>query len=198
VRNDREALTRRQLPTIILLNGPPGSGKDTAAEYIESQCPTWHVKMADPIKDACAVTFAIPRAAVEDYKDQPCPAAGGQPLRPWLIDYSEEFMKPRFGAGIFGILLARKLKQEQFAIPGSFPLVVVSDAGFGAEVDALRQHFIANYILIRLYRDGHTFENDSRSYISPYCLLTYSIRAESVSELEDKIRGLLTALKILA
>jgi hypothetical protein len=166
---------------IILLNGPPSSGKDTAAKYIRS----WYNndpaidgnttagrcaldRMSMPIKRAFAATMGLPIdedghvAPWEGQKETIIPEFAIS-YRQWQIDFSESFLK-RYNEVIFGVLLARRI--ERRFTKGIANLIVVPDCGFQVEIDTLYQIFSPDDILlIRCYRPGHSFSGDSRSYV---------------------------------
>lgn len=161
---------------IILFNGPPGCGKDTAASYLyESRWSlpgTWRFdRMSMPNKRAFAGTvgaevseFGIV-AGWEAQKDQPDPLLNGKSFRQWQIDYSESFMKPLYGGDVFARLFADRHRHR--ADERRYT-VLVPDCGFPIEVLGLRKEFRkAGILLFRIYRPDHDFSFDSRGYIEP-------------------------------
>lgn len=170
---------------IILLNGPPSGGKDTAARHIRQ----WYnslpqIKPVDqpidlskrcaldcmsmPIKRAFAGTLELPItqdgevAPWESQKEVPIPDFGIS-YRQWQIDFSEQFLK-KYDPSIFGVLLARRI-ERRFS-RGIADLIVVPDCGFRIEVDILYQIFNpADILLVRCHREGFTFAGDSRGYV---------------------------------
>lgn len=153
----------------ILFNGPPRSGKDTAAkiafDHINQRktnilYPVWE-KFSFPNKRAFAGIMGtecnqwgyVP--FYEDHKEDVIPSLGVS-YRQWQIDVSEKFMKPLYGNDVFGrLLLNRSYPTKSF-------IHVVSDCGFQIECDVLKDH---NVLLFQLYREGCSFENDSREYV---------------------------------
>ena len=77
--------------------------------------------------------------------------------RQWLINVSENVVKPLAGKNYFGKALADSITSD---------LVVVSDSGFMEEVMPLVERGHDVYVL-RIVRDGFTFEGDSRRYLEP-------------------------------
>lgn len=158
---------------IILLNGPPRSGKDTASLAIEefldvSNLPVIHEKLAWPNKAAFA---AVWRARMdedfnvefyEEHKGEIVPEIGVS-FRQFQIDFSEAFMKPRYGQNIFAKLLVGRIMRDRIS---DNQFVVVSDCGFQIEVDALiASQLFTDVLLIRCRREGCTYEGDSRQYV---------------------------------
>lgn len=174
-------------PRVILLNGPPESGKDTAAEMLKDELgwPAWVEKFARPVKEGCHGLFGIVdevgrvlrHDAFEKVKNEPNYEFMGMSPRQAYIWYSEEVMKPKFGQAIFGnmavINMLKKLNEfresvRRGVVVDSTPYFLISDSGFQSETDPVVTAFGAcNVLLIRLYRDGKTFASDSRSYIEP-------------------------------
>jgi hypothetical protein len=154
---------------IILFNGAPGSGKDTAAkiaeEYIKNtySYDYWPLleKFSYPHKRAFDVIFkgALGGLSHEHNKEKIIPIIGVS-YRQWQIDFSEVFMRRLYGSNIFArLFLARcGVYNPNMCIP------IVSDCGLQVEVDELRGH---NCLLFRMLREGCTFENDSREYVEP-------------------------------
>jgi hypothetical protein len=166
---------------IILLNGPPSSGKDTAAKHIrklynskedfgltEPRQACLLDRFSMPIKRAFAATMGLPIdedgciAPWESQKETIIPDFGIS-YRQWQIDFSESFLK-KYNEVIFGVLLARRI--ERRFTKGIAQLIVVPDCGFQVEIDTLYQIFPPdNILLIRCHRPGYDFKGDSRSYV---------------------------------
>lgn len=162
---------------IILFNGPPGCGKDTAASHLYNSrwaLPgTWRFdRMSMPNKRAFAGTvgaevneFGIVANGWEQQKDQPDSLLNGKSYRQWQIDFSESFMKPLYGGDVFARLFAAR--HEHRADDRRYT-ILVPDCGFPVEVLGIRKAFpSAGILLFRIYRPGHDFSFDSRGYIEP-------------------------------
>src|SRR6202045_3125981 len=163
---------------IILLNGPPSSGKDTAARHIHDWCetkhidyPRWHCmldRMSMPIKRAFAATMGL--QITQDGEVEPWESQKeviipdfGISYRQWQIDFSESFLK-KYNEAIFGVLLARRIARRFER--GIANLMVIPDAGFQIEIDTLYQIFDPkDILLIRCHRPDFGFQGDSRSYV---------------------------------
>lgn len=170
---------------IILFNGPPRCGKDTAAKSFVTNkdgqdirlplAGMWKFeKMSFPLKWMFAAMTQTEcdmygnNSVWESKKEEAVPVLdeiiGGQcfrtTYRQWQIDASEKFMKKRYGEDVFTRLFIERN-------PAHLPInVLVSDCGFQVEYDALAEHYGAqNILLIRIVRDGCSFANDSREYI---------------------------------
>jgi len=163
---------------IILLNGPPSSGKDTAAKHIRQWCetvhtdyPRWHChldRMSMPIKRAFAGTMALPITPDgevlywEAQKEAIIPEFGIS-YRQWQIEFSENFLK-YYDNAIFGRLAAQRIKR--LFGNGDANLVVIPDCGFAIEIEVLYEEFDPkDILLIRCHRNGFTFAGDSRSFV---------------------------------
>jgi len=167
---------------VVVLNGPPGCGKDTLAEYIafnghpfymfgEHRTLVYHEKFAEPIKDALSAFLDISRDELEFNKNIPGLLPNNQSIRRSLITMSEEWAKPTFGNGIFGTMLGKKIERYVTRSKGKFirqdpkQLYIISDSGFYEELEALEELHPGKVRLIRIGRDGCTYEGDSRSYL---------------------------------
>lgn len=157
-----------QVCRLILFNGPARSGKDTAADYLVQSKGAYAFKFSGPIKSAIKATFDLHPDEVdyvESIKDEPTIIFEGMSYRDAQISFSEDWLKPTFGQEVFGRLAARRLRNNIIQDPAQ-RLYVCSDSGFASEVEPLLEVFKPeNVLLVRVYRDGKTFDGDSRSYI---------------------------------
>jgi hypothetical protein len=161
---------------IIMLNGPKRVGKGEAVKVLLRYLPnsvSFH--LAADLERAMIALFDIPmrvqiavKAPGAAAKDQPIAELDGMTWREGLIKMSEKAFKPAFGEDFFGKLMLRKILRT----PSQY-IVLDSIGGFIPElepiIDSLRQHFgdsRSRLKLIRINREGHTFEGDSRSWLS--------------------------------
>lgn len=166
---------------IILLNGPPGCGKDTAAKIINKKLHgfSYQYKMSLPLKEAChnllglqgtleeleplkdlAIKFLIKKDSNHWSLYNLVNDKGEMTLRQFYIYISENVMKPLFGDDIFGRLAVENLKQCHHDV------VTISDSGFAPEAKPIIDYFgKENICLSKLYRTGKDFSGDSRGYI---------------------------------
>lgn len=187
------------MPTYILINGPPSSGKDTAAKILynilydnqfrDADIFVHQDKLSAPIKSAFAGTMQIP--IEEDLSVLPYEAKKEAviPLfsvsyRQWQIDFAEKFMKPLYGPDIFSKLLLQAYNNDH-----TNDFVVVSDCGFQHEYDYLTKH--AKCFLIQLIRKGCDFSKDSREYVNgdPMSIV---YNDHPLSQLKERLAILLT------
>lgn len=150
---------------VIILNGPAGCGKDTLAMALVEmgfakgassfKNPMFNIAMAALGPDAY-------REFLDGYddrarKEKPEGFLNGLSRRQFMIAISEQFIKPVFGDDYFGKYLAGNL-------PDGNEVFVVSDGGFASEVTPIiaAGHDVR---IVRLHRDGYTFEGDSRGYL---------------------------------
>lgn len=180
---------------IILVNGAPGVGKDTVANYLSNiqprRCVFVHKKFAAPIKDAIHGTFG---KFHEHEKDKEVYWLKNMTPRQLYIAFSEEFLKPIFGDTIFGKLAVRELMDaRKFDKELQDRLVVVfSDCGFESEIRPVISYIGSdNVLLLRLHREGHTFDGDSRSYVELDKIDTFDVYNDgTVEELQTKVKGI--------
>lgn len=157
---------------IILLNGPAGSGKDTLAAMLMQQ---GHVQQVMQFKEPMFAIALVasgmhinPKCWWDRYNDRerkelPWGLLGGMSCREFMIHISEQFIKPVFGADYFGNQLALKYLNRGEGILD----VAVSDSGFQSELDTVSRILCPeNVLIVRLWREGYTFDGDSRSYIN--------------------------------
>ncbi len=93
-------------------------------------------------------------------------------VREAMIYVSEVICKPRFGENYFGVARAKAIQDNEIAVDGS--------TGFESELPPLIERLgQENILLIRVHREGATFEGDSRRYI-PDGVITNTVDVNSV------------------
>lgn len=163
---------------ILLLNGPPRSGKDTLGKMLQQILgPTATVlKFANPLKVATHAVMAILSGtnkvesgdAYEDSKDLVMPEFLGVTPRQAYIALSEQFCKPLLGPGIFGEVLNRHLETAKNS---GCEYAIVTDCGFESEAEVVVDQWGPdNVFLVTVARPGCNFSGDSRNYIDPEAL----------------------------
>ena len=154
---------------IVILNGPAGCGKDTIADILHKEYDFLHHAMKTPLVVAAAGIAGIPIGQMQSMlnrntKDNYNHYLGMSP-RNWLIEVAENIVKPRFGTSTFGTREAIRCQRE---IGAGNQSIVYSDGGFPEELQAMADALgEENILLVRLRRDGYTFEGDSRNYLEP-------------------------------
>lgn len=154
---------------IIILNGPPGCGKDTAAMFLYKSGLARHFKFAEPVKRAARELLNVPDTLYRELE-----RVGNQELRnerrgdwgnsSWreVCIWIAESTKERFGNHIFGDFATQRCIRS---VTNS-PATVFSDGGFHFEVAPLVSVYGPKNVAIwRIHRDGCTFDGDSRNYI---------------------------------
>ena len=152
---------------IFLLNGPPSSGKDTAAEFIIlmlGNSKVHHLKMSRPLKNGIRAIFDFndtEMKVLNAYKDDTNgPEFGDMSYRQMQIALFGH-LKEAYGPDVFGKTFVRAAKNIMK------PHIVVSDAGMEVEVQYLVNHYPYGKIgLIQLHRPDCNFDNDIREYVS--------------------------------
>lgn len=187
---------------IILINGAPGAGKDTAAHHLASVLPNARVvKFAEPIKRAATAIYCggdrelFNQFDTFEEKGVPHDQFLGMTPRQVQIDISEKFLKLQHDETVFGKLLASEIKS---LYDKGFRNFLVSDSGFVPEAEELARHFGQKCIkLIRVHREGHDFGSDSRSHINldHMPIQTFDVVNET-SKVEEFYELLETVLKI--
>ncbi|UNI76978.1 hypothetical protein KpnPVR702_26 [Klebsiella phage KpnP_VR702] len=150
---------------IIVLNAPPGAGKDTIAKRMAEASTAFRLaSMKEPMWDIAKAMLGTKYDEFvrlyndRDTKEKAFEFLGGLSPRGFFIWISEKVCKPLFGERFFG---ERMLSRVQELKPYE---VVLSDGGFPSELlPALEAG--ETIMLVRLHREGFTFEGDSRDYI---------------------------------
>lgn len=187
----------------ILFNGPPGSGKDTAAVSLRNALMNKQhdkrpdiiyrpvlAKFADPLKMAAHVLFGIPQSTQwfeekfgHDWKDEPCVEFYGHTPRSVYINLSENFCKEQYGEDFFGKIAARNIQLSK--IDNTF---IFSDSGFVREaIPIVKLLGVNNVLVLEMERPGHTFANDSRAYIGADLKTHFpELRVQRIPNAQDK------------
>lgn len=170
---------------VLLLNGPPSSGKDTIGEMLWGMLPHASLaKFAKPIVDFMMLNYSINMAVVA--KDLPHPALNGRTPREVAIAYSERFCKPTFGVDYFGQKALAHLRElEEWRQQSA----IFTDSGFVVEVEPLiGKH---DLLQVRLARPGRSYVGDSRSTWShpgiPF--LEFDNDSPTTKDLDIKLRA---------
>ena len=146
---------------IVLLNGPPGSGKDTAAKFICDELHQFgvtHVKLSEPLKVLASKIMMHEREFLEENKDTF--TVNGMNFRTTQIEIFNA-IATSIDRGWLGKYLYSTIDATEE------DMFVCSDAGRMEDVEPLIENLGPdNICIIQLQRDGCTFEGDIRSYIS--------------------------------
>lgn len=156
---------------VVFFNGPPGCGKDTIVSQLMPYLNFRHLKFAAPIKREVAALLGITVKELEECKDRQHKALKYYEQdntiipkyhtpRQLLIHLSEKVYKPLYGDDFFGRIVVEDIKKT------AAQLILMSDSGFEAEFFPVRDEVGRNQCLIvKVARDGCTFEGDSRDYL---------------------------------
>ena len=165
------------LNTAVILNGPPGSGKDTIAELLRPYGFFKREFKARLYQDTIEEFFLTGELAEEfmfrathrRLKELPWDALSDPSRytdralspREALIHTSENIKKPSSGDDYFGKAAAEDCIAD-YAMRAVF-----SDGGFASEIPPLIEAYRTVYI-IKLLRTGFTFQGDSRTYLENF------------------------------
>lgn len=160
----------------VILNGPPGCGKDTLAEAI-GKYNFIHRSFKKQLYIETARHFGVElEAFIAEATDRKRKEMPWFPLyqytpqgnlertltpREALIYVSEELIKPTEGKDFFGKAAAEACLKDNVR------WAVFSDGGFEEEIEPLVEAF-GQVVVVRLHREGYTFEGDSRRYLEGF------------------------------
>lgn len=155
---------------IILLNGPPRSGKDTAVGIIKKLLlhSSYEYKLSKPLKQGMQILYDLhPKVYLElseDHKDTPSASLYGQTAREAQIALFKCLSK---GCGE-DVLAKMAIKFIDSKVTEEY--VLISDSGRTIETQTLLEHFGYDKVgLIQLWRPGCNFEGDIREYVCINC-----------------------------
>lgn len=196
---------------VIFVNGPPRSGKDTAGDALEiilSASAVYTHKLSKELKERCHAAYyacqlnmdPLPHDEFEDCKDEPLDVFEGLTPRQAYIAFSENWLKPTHGAAKLGEWLAGEM--DDSILSEDSPMQydryhIITDSGFSEECGPIIEKFgRENCILLRLHREGHTFEGDSRGYLDldvGQALDVYN-NSQSVDDYREELKTLILPL----
>lgn len=150
---------------LILLNGPPGSGKDTLAQHLRDKNRNFEIlHFAKILKER---THALYGNSLLEYdyfdgcKNKPNDFFLGLTPRQAYINVSEVYIKPIHGTKFFGDALVKTIRSSFYLARG----FITADSGFAEEAEPVINCMgRENTLLVRI-RDRGSFANDSRSFI---------------------------------
>lgn len=152
---------------VVILNGPPNSGKDTIAEALEAEGYS-HIRFKDALYRDTAKLFDMPLAqfialASNRYtKEVPHAGLSMYSPREALIYCSESVMKELYGKDYYGRQLAERVASTDN------DAFIVSDGGFEEELAPVKRLADTKVVVVRLLRSGCSFQGDSRKYLDKY------------------------------
>lgn len=155
---------------ILLLNGAPRSGKDTAGAILcDLLDDARRYAFANQVKEMAMGAMGVPMSWIKHFeamKDEPSPILCGRSFRECCIQMSEGFAKPLFGDRYFGDALAADI--SAIAADQGDHIAIVTDSGFREEAEALVDTFGRSSVRrILISRPGTSFDHDSRSIWPP-------------------------------
>jgi len=154
--------------TLFLLNGPPRSGKDTAATllgHLTGEGTMSHWKLSTSLKERTHALYGLvgldgrplPAGFFEATKDETSERFLGLTPRQAYINVHELYLKPVHGPRILGTLLVAAWHRSPFA---NSEHVVVSDAGDDEQCQPLVDLMgVENTVIIHLSRPGTKWDN---------------------------------------
>lgn len=148
---------------VLILNGPPSSGKDSLAERMALGFGAKHRSFKSRLFTLTRYFYGVSQAQWDKWyttegKGVPRAELDFQSCREALIFVSEVVTKPNFGNAYFGNAALKTM-------PDDGSVYVFSDGGFPSEI---RPFLDVDFevVVVRLHREGHTFAKDSRRYLT--------------------------------
>jgi len=167
---------------IVIFNGPPGSGKDEAADFFKKHYGYKHLSFKHVLFLETYKHFNVSKDWFmlgyknRDRKELPEKKLNGMSRREAMIYVSEKVIKPKYGAAFFGEQVSTEIELEKN--------YAISDGGFVEELKPIIEKVgNENILLVQLVREGCDYENDSRRYFNGN--LTKELIHGSVSNINE-------------
>lgn len=146
---------------VIVLNGPPRAGKDTAIASLQTVFKDAEVfQFFRPIKELLhrSLGLDVSYDHYEELKDVVLPEFGGLTPRRAYIEEGDRLQR-EYGDHI--------LTEIYFdALAGCKAPILITTCGMDSEGVTLAQMFgVDNTLFLRIHMEGKSFENDSRSWV---------------------------------
>lgn len=174
----------------IVFNGPPGSGKDEACEFLKTMYGFKHLRFKDQLfVDAIhhygvSLNWFMNGYHDRSIKERKEDMLGGISRRDALIHVSENIIKPQKGKDYYGTQVANLIDQISD--------YCFSDGGFIEEIQPLINTLGTNRLcIVQLFRDGCNFSSDSRSYLNGVLEDTFIIKKKT-----DHVRQIVETLPL--
>jgi len=176
---------------VLILNAPPNSGKDSIADYLVEHHGYIKLSFKSALFEMLYKVFSIDNPEwfmqthyTRETKGQPCSLLriGDRIMSPReaLIFLSESVVKPLWGDAYFGTRAAQHIdvsKDNMYVFP---------DGGFIEELIPLVDRVGAeNITVVKIQRDGCSFQNDSRDYVDVASLGCRQYNANNSSTIEN-------------
>lgn len=165
---------------IVILNGPPGCGKDTIAVQLIDYFMMMHgrkvrfCQFKDALYRETQKYYGIPDAEMDMFvdrlkKETPNSLLNFITPRQGLIHVSENEIKSKFGQAFFGVEALKFVDKHE----KNFDMFVFADGGFIAEIDSLSKHH--DVVVLKLHHGSLNFSKDSRRYFTEEELMERNI-----------------------
>ena len=153
---------------IVLISGPPQSGKSTAASILRTKMGAVVCHPMQGVDKAISHLFHIDpdiwNAVLKGDKDIPERMFTGYSIRQVEIALAD-WMERNFGESIFPDQIIQRIRSEN----NPSILYVIPSVKNDSDMEVYTQVFgVKNVMLLRLEREGTTWSNDSRVHVQPF------------------------------
>ena len=167
--------------SVIIFNGPPGSGKDAACDFF-GNFGFKHLSFKEELFKETIRFFNVSKDwFMKGYEDRNIKEKQVQELevngnilsrREAMIYVSEQYIKPKYGNDYFGLQASKQILPNRD--------YCFSDGGFVSElIPIINKIGIENIYIVQLTRDGCDFSSDSRRYFDGEIIQEYVINKKT-------------------
>jgi hypothetical protein len=171
------------LPYVLLLNGPKGCGKTTIAKILQDMDSAIAiVDMPDPLREALYdMCYTLDQRLStqeldwdsQDFKNAHVPGVSKQVTNRQALVALGHFVRDLFGTDFLSRRAVAAIRENRDV----FNAFIIPNIRTPDELISFREAFKPErMLLVRVYREGHTWEGDLGGYISDETIPTIDIR----------------------
>jgi len=182
---------------IVVMNGPPHSGKSTIIDKVVGTShpygkldagyyTCWHERMINPVREAVMAMFSLDAYSFEANKDDPILLNGMSP-RKAVID-ADRCLRVALGREYLAEILSKEIHKTLYKMPKTameITHVFLVDCGVEAEFQYLKSEFKDRVKVLYVYREGRYEFDRGRVQLSQRDGTIYNVNGQLTTAVND-------------